>query len=80
MGRKPYNLLDPAHVSWVGSVLHRSCTTSQNGRLVGSKYFVDDLSDLSDVLNACNLSYCGFALISCGLLWFAIAVFGQVGA
>ena len=35
VGRKQYsfNLHDLGQVSWVGSVLHRSCTTSHNGRL-----------------------------------------------
>ena len=33
-GWEPYNLHDHlAHVSWVGSVLFRSCTTSQKNRL-----------------------------------------------
>ena len=32
-GWEPFNLHDLAHVSWVGSVSHRSCTTSHNGRL-----------------------------------------------
>ena len=31
-GWEPYNLHDLGHVSWVGIVLHRSCTTSRNGR------------------------------------------------
>ena len=32
-GWEPYNLHDLGHVSWVGSVLYRSCTTSHIGRL-----------------------------------------------
>ena len=32
-GWELYNLHDPVRVSGVGSVLYRSCTTSQNGRL-----------------------------------------------
>ena len=32
-GLEAYNLHDLGQVSWVGSVLSRSCTTSQNGRL-----------------------------------------------
>ena len=28
-----YNLLDLGQISWVGSVLSRSCTTYRNGRL-----------------------------------------------
>ena len=32
-GWEPYYLHDPGHVSWVGSVLNRSCTTYHNGRL-----------------------------------------------
>ena len=31
-GWNRHNLHDPAHVSWVGSVVCRSCTTSHNGR------------------------------------------------
>ena len=27
-GWEPYNLHDPGHVPWVGSVLQRSCTTA----------------------------------------------------
>ena len=43
------------HVSWVGSVLYRSCTSSQNGLSVYDlsvdDIYVDDLSvgDLSDM-------------------------------
>ncbi|CAN0557913.1 unnamed protein product [Laminaria digitata] len=33
-----YNLHDLGHVSWVGSVRYRSCTTSQNGRLGSRPY------------------------------------------
>ena len=36
-GCEPYNLYDLAHVSWVVSVLYRSCTAPQNGRL-GSRW------------------------------------------
>ena len=32
-GWTPYNLHNPANVSWIASVRHRSCTTFQNGRL-----------------------------------------------
>ena len=32
-GRKPCNLLNLAHVSWLESVRYRSCTASRNGRL-----------------------------------------------
>ena len=32
-GWEPYDLHDLAHASWVGSVLHRSCTTSHNAGL-----------------------------------------------
>ena len=42
VGWEPYNLHDLGHVSWVGSVLNRSCTTSHNGRL---GYGPDDLVD-----------------------------------
>ena len=35
--RDTYNQHDLTHVSWVWSVLHRSCTTSRNGRL-GSRW------------------------------------------
>ena len=35
-GLEPYDLYDLAHVSWVGSVRYRSCTTPHNGGL-GSK-------------------------------------------
>ena len=31
-GREPYNLRDLEHVSWIGSVLHKSCATSHDGR------------------------------------------------
>ena len=48
-GLEPYNLIDLAHLSWVGSVLHRSCTASHRSRL-GSVVGLDrDLSDLSDL-------------------------------
>ena len=33
-GWEPYNLDDPGHVSWVGSVPYRCCATSHNGGLV----------------------------------------------
>ena len=33
VGWEPYNLHNLRHVSWVGSVLHRSCTTSHTVRL-----------------------------------------------
>ena len=47
-GLEPYNLHDLAQVSWVGYVLHRSCTTSHNGRLGSTWSIIDrDLSDLS---------------------------------
>ena len=38
-GREPNNLHDPsvAHISCLGSALHRSCTTSDDGKL-GSRY------------------------------------------
>ena len=46
-GGEPYNLHDVRHVSWVGSVLYRSCT-SHYGRLGCIDDLVDrDLSDLS---------------------------------
>ena len=32
-GWEPYNLHDLGHVSCIGSVLHGSCTKSNNGRL-----------------------------------------------
>ena len=32
-GWDPYSLHDLGHVSWVGSVLYRSCTSSHNGKL-----------------------------------------------
>ena len=41
-------LHDPAHVSWVGSVLRRSCSTSQNGRL-GSRLSTVVDHDLLDL-------------------------------
>ena len=43
-------LSDLRHVSWVGSVLYRSCTKYHNGRL-GSRWSTADrdLSDLSDL-------------------------------
>ena len=37
---EPYHLQDLGHVSWVGSVLHRSCTASHTGRL---EYTIDDV-------------------------------------
>ena len=47
-GWEPYNLHDLAHVSRVGFVLCRSCTTSHNGRWGTRWSTVDhDLSDLS---------------------------------
>ncbi|CAM9942637.1 unnamed protein product, partial [Laminaria digitata] len=50
-GWEPYNLHDLTHVSWVGSVLYRSCTIYHNDRL-GST-MVDDLDhDLSDDVRA----------------------------
>ena len=47
-GCQPYYLHHLGHVSWVGSVLHRSCITSHNGRAGSRSSTVDrDLSDLS---------------------------------
>ena len=47
-GWKPYKPHDLAHISCVGSVLYRSCTTSHSGRLGHGLDDVDrDLSDLS---------------------------------
>ena len=44
--QEPYNLHDVGQISWVGSVLYKSCTTSHKCRLVST---VDDLDrDLSD--------------------------------
>ena len=56
VGREPYNLHDLGHVSWVGSVLHRSCTTSRNGRLGSIDDLDRDLSDLSVLGRSCDLS------------------------
>ena len=36
-GWEPQKLHDLGHVSWVGSVLYRSCTTYHNGRLGSSR-------------------------------------------
>ena len=53
-GWELYNLHDLGHVSWVGSALYRSCTTSHNGRLGSTVDDLDrDLSDLSEVCNHC---------------------------
>ena len=54
---EPYNLHDPGHVSWVGSVLYRSCTTSQNR--LGSRW-----SRSWSIWSACPMretfiSFCG---------------------
>ena len=43
-GCEPYDLDDPEHVPWVGSVLHRSCIAHHNGSLGAT---ADDLDDLS---------------------------------
>ena len=47
---EPYSLHDPAHVSSVGFVVHRSCATYHIGRL-GSTVddLAHDISDLSEV-------------------------------
>ena len=36
-GWEPYIVHDLEHVSWVGSVLYRSCTTSYKGRLESTR-------------------------------------------
>ena len=53
-GWEPYILHDVGHGSWVGSVLHRSCTAPHTGD-IDDLYAVDrDLSDLSDVFVDCR--------------------------
>ena len=39
-GWQPYNLHDLGHISWVGSVLYRSCTTSRRPGLIYHKYLL----------------------------------------
>ena len=47
-GWEVVHLHDLGRFSWVESVLHRSCTAPQNGRLVSTGIFYVD-SDLSDL-------------------------------
>ena len=42
---------DLARTSWVGPIVHRSCTASHNGTLGSIDYLDRDLSDLSDLGN-----------------------------
>ena len=48
-GESRSNLHELGHNCWVGSVLHRSCTTYDNGRLLGPGSSTADHDLLSDV-------------------------------
>ena len=73
-GWKPCNPHDLGHISWVGSVLYRSCTTSHNGRL-GSTWSINrssrSLSVLTCVLNQvpCNKALFLWRVFSCRCEW-----------
>ena len=62
-GWKPYNLHDLAHVSWVGSVLYRSCTTYRIGRLASLEYLDRDSVHRVKVCN--GVDFTRLALLLC---------------
>ena len=63
-GWEPYYPHDLAHVSWVGSVLHRYSTASHNGGLGSSVDDLDcDLSDPFDLGIFATVDCCSCALV-----------------